>query len=110
MPGDQTQVIQGEGHQGQGFHAETGLEGQAAPEFQGAGHLPGQQVGQLLEGLDPGMGAQGQQRPEHGVQPAAVGTLIDDFGRLNGVKPEDGPHRVHHPAGDENRGAGCPRR
>ncbi len=45
------------------------------------------------------MGAQGQKRPEHGVQPAPVGALIDDLGRLDRVKPEDGPHRVHHPTG-----------
>ena len=97
--GRQTQVVQGKGQEGQGFHAETGFEGQAAPELQGAGHLPGQQVGQLLEGLNPGMGDQGQQRPEHGVQPAAVRPLIDDLGRLHRVEPEDGPHRVHHPPG-----------
>ena len=43
--GRQTQVVQGKGQEGQGFHAETRLEGQAAPELQGAGDLPGQQVG-----------------------------------------------------------------
>ena len=97
--GRQTQLIQGKGQKDQGFHAVARLEGQAAPELQGPGHLPGQQVGQLLEGLDPGMGAQGQKRPEHGVQPAPVGALIDNLGRLHRAKPEDGPHRVHYPPG-----------